>query len=140
MCFMYMDVLSACTFAYQKKASDSMELQIQTVMSRHVGAGNCSQDLWKSSQCCELLSPYTIFLLVQVFPGCCSLQSVLCIRISLLYYVSWFMYTTCGVSCSENIKSNMKGTVFQQWGTELRSLLHLLHYFAYIYVCMWWFD
>ena len=34
----------------RKKASDPMELKFQMVVSHHVGAENCTQALWKSSQ------------------------------------------------------------------------------------------
>ncbi|KAM7327497.1 hypothetical protein ACRRTK_013864 [Alexandromys fortis] len=34
----------------QKRASDSLELELEMAVS-HVGAGNHSQVLWKSSQC-----------------------------------------------------------------------------------------
>ena len=36
----------------QKKASGLMKLELQTVVSLHVGAGNQTWVLWKGSQCC----------------------------------------------------------------------------------------
>ena len=35
----------------QKRPSDALELELQVVVSHHVGARNRTQALWKSSQC-----------------------------------------------------------------------------------------
>jgi hypothetical protein len=40
--------LPACVFF--ARVSDPMELELQSVVSCHVGAGNWTQDLWKSGQ------------------------------------------------------------------------------------------
>ena len=39
------------TVGDQKRMSDPLELALQMVVSSHVGAGNPTQILWKSSQC-----------------------------------------------------------------------------------------
>lgn len=41
---------------------DALELELQVIMNRHVGAGNQTWLLWKSSQCsnCRAISPVLI--------------------------------------------------------------------------------
>ena len=43
----------------QKQVSNSLELELQMVVSCHVGAGNLTQVLWKMNQCSELLSHFS---------------------------------------------------------------------------------
>jgi hypothetical protein len=45
----YMDHM--CAHGGQKQASDPLELELQVVVSCHVGAGNQPKDLGKSNQC-----------------------------------------------------------------------------------------
>lgn len=70
MYFMFMDVLSVCTLAYQEMALHPIGPQLQTAASCHVGPGNRVQDLWKSSQHFELLhrlsSTTSLFLTLHV--------------------------------------------------------------------------
>ena len=48
----YVYVLSACSILRsQKRASDLLELELQMVVSLHMGAGNQIHVLWKGSQC-----------------------------------------------------------------------------------------
>lgn len=53
--FVYHICLSG-TFGDQKKLSDPLKLELQTVVSRHVCVGNGIWALWKSSSCSSLLS------------------------------------------------------------------------------------
>jgi hypothetical protein len=59
---MNMDVLPACMSVYhgacrgQNKVSDILELELQMVVSHHVGAEAQTQVLYKSNKCSKLLS------------------------------------------------------------------------------------
>lgn len=58
---MSVGVMPACISVYhQKRASDSLELELQMIVSCHVGAGNQTLVLWKSSYT-EPSSPVLIF-------------------------------------------------------------------------------
>ena len=47
---MYILCMPGIRFRDQKRTSDSLELELQTVVSSQVGAENWTQDLWKNSQ------------------------------------------------------------------------------------------
>ena len=47
----YVHHVLPATCGGQKKALDPLELQLQMVVSLHVGSGNLTQVLWKNSQC-----------------------------------------------------------------------------------------
>lgn len=59
----------------QKKVSESLELKFQMVVSHHVGTGDCTQVLFKSSGCSQSLSYFSrsnIFL--SEYPTTCRTQ------------------------------------------------------------------
>jgi hypothetical protein len=49
--------MHACVSQSQKRALDQLELELKTVVSCHVGAGNQTRILWQSSQFFELSRP-----------------------------------------------------------------------------------
>jgi hypothetical protein len=59
-CFAFMYVCVSCVWlvpmAVRRGHRNPLELELEMIVSHHVGAGNQIQVLWKSSQCAYLLS------------------------------------------------------------------------------------
>ena len=65
--YMYVCVLHVCLYPRRpEKDVGSLKLELQTVVSHHMEAGNQTQDLWKSSQCFLTAepSPQPLFIFV----------------------------------------------------------------------------
>jgi hypothetical protein len=65
----------------QKRALDPLDLDLQMVVSQHVGAAHTPWVLWKGSQCSESLrhlsSVHFIFLQLHFTNRCCALNEIL---------------------------------------------------------------
>jgi hypothetical protein len=55
------------------RMSDSLELELQTVVSYHVGTGNWTEDIWKNGQCSSSLSHG--YLLIETVVDCSACPS-----------------------------------------------------------------
>ena len=68
MVYLFLFYVHWCFACIYVRVSDSLELDLQTVISYHMGSGNQSQVLWKSSQfsyyLSHLFSPRFIYLIV----------------------------------------------------------------------------
>jgi hypothetical protein len=85
-CFVctYVCVRHMCTWQSwrPKKVQDSLELDLQTVLSYHTGTGNQTWLFFKSSQCCHLLghlsSPFIFTFVCRVCLDVCALFRCVC--------------------------------------------------------------
>lgn len=135
---MWVGVLSArmcvchmCTWQSwrPKKVQDSLELDLQTVLSYHTGTGNQTWLFFKSSQCCHLLghlsSPFIFTFVCRVCLDVCALFRCVCGGGFMCVWVHMCVHACGGLRLISGIILHHSSTLFTQAGhlNQTQSLL-----------------